>query len=239
MAGHTAAHTTGVEILEWEDPSSTPPVAPVGVTRIVRDPTSGQLFISISLSPYRLLTAAPDTVEFIPELESAVNGNSSRGAQANFDGCSYKLLRPITFNRIIINIRGITGAPDGRVLLYQRLGGLGGSPASLIATCDFLPIVANTNLVVTPTEGTVTLETGIFYALFGIQGADSFTYSTYATPAQRLLTSDVDTDTHPALFTTTVAASTAPATIDPREGSPDGVTASAVDIALALRMKSA
>lgn len=62
MAVHVQTQTTGdIEILEWEDVSGAfpPPVAPAGKTRVVRDLTTGRLFISRNTLPYVLLPDLP------------------------------------------------------------------------------------------------------------------------------------------------------------------------------------
>lgn len=64
-----------IEILEWENPSAPPPpVAPVGKTRVVRDPVTGCLLISISTSPYFFLTCG----EILFPVDTIVAASPSR-----------------------------------------------------------------------------------------------------------------------------------------------------------------
>lgn len=172
--------------------------------------------------------------------EARVTGNATRLAQVNFDGCSLFLRRSITFNRIVFRTTATTGGTIA-LLIYQLAGstagdggGQGGATAaSLVATVTAFTPAAGGNNAATPSEGTVTLQAGLIYVLFGRDSAaNNTTFRTYTTQSVDLLTANIDTDTHPCAFTTTIAANTTPATFDPRTP-----TATSSDVVLPLWLK--
>jgi hypothetical protein len=88
-------------------------------------------------------------------------------------------------------------------------------------------------------EGTVTIQPGILYALFGRTNATAATMRTHATQNYDLLTSNVDNNTHPTMFTTTLAANTLPATFNPLPvGGGGQATAAIVDVCPVLRLRT-
>lgn len=180
---------------------------------------------------------ATETADYIPLPESHVTGNATRVANTTFDGASYIIRRPVSFNRIVFRATGQSGAPTARILIYQTASG-GSGVASLKATCATFAIAAPGNFACTPSEGTVTLTGGLIYVLFGRDSAaGSWTARTSTTQSTDLLNGNMDVDTHPTSFTTTIAANTSPATFDPRESPTGSATGTSSDVTLVVRLK--
>jgi hypothetical protein len=88
-------------------------------------------------------------------------------------------------------------------------------------------------------EGTVTFEAGLVYALYGIAVATtgSATMRVYTTDTCDLLTQNVDVNTHPTNFTTTILTSVLPATFNPLPA-PGEAVASNVNLTPVLRLRA-
>lgn len=182
-------------------------------------------------------TGGPTHTDILPTAQARVGANSTRIAQTTYDGASYNLLDRISFNRFIFRITGLTGTPSLNILIYQAEGGVGSNTTNLIATCQINPVGIG-NQIVTPNEGTVHLEQGVFFVLMGRSSvSDSATFRTFAVNTNDLLNDNVDTDTYPVAFTTNIAASTTPSTFNPLM-SGGSVTATVSDVALICRMKT-
>jgi hypothetical protein len=182
---------------------------------------------------------APETIEFFPEPETRATGNSTRVAQTVFNGASFRLDRPVTFNRILLRVTAYTAPGSIRVLFYQKPQGLGANatPANLVATVAGFDPGGTGNFLVTPAEGTVTLAAGVYYVLFGRDSAaGSVTLRTYTVLTLDLSNANVDAATHVTNFTTTIAANTSPATFDPRPVATGAATPSVLDLSLDHRL---
>ena len=177
-----------------------------------------------------------EAADYLPRPEGPTVAASTRIGQANFDGASYVIMRPVTFNRIIFRTTARTGSPTARLLIYQATDGKSGV-ANLVATCTAIAIgTGAAAYTVAPSQGSVTLKRGLIYVLWGRDSvADSFTARTYGTQNYDLITSNVETGTHPTMFTTAIAANTSPATFNPLTGA---TAAGAVDTALVVRLKT-
>lgn len=166
--------------------------------------------------------------------EGRVGAGSQRIAQTTFDGASFFLEKPVTFNRIIFRITAKSGSPTVAILIYQSTGG-GSGTANRKATCTTVAIGAAGNFAATPIEGTVSLEPGWCFALFGRDSVGgSATFQTYTVQIINLLTGNVDSATHPTSFITTIAANTTPAIFDPLGVA---VSASSSDVVPVIRIK--
>lgn len=178
-----------------------------------------------------------ETVEIIPKPEGQVTTNSTRVANTTFDGASYTLSRPMTFNRLIFRCTGQSGTPTARILIYQAPYGKSGT-ADLKGTIASLSIPSSNNYEATMSEGIVTLDAGIFYVLYGRDsGAGSITFRTYATQATDLFTGNVENTTHPTSFTTSISTSSSPSTFNPLPtGGGGSATAVSADVVLAVRL---
>lgn len=156
-----------------------------------------------------------------------VNGNATRGTNTTYDGGMFYAKNPISFNRVAIRLTGVTGDgatyPIFRVLIFQASGGIcDTSAASLIATCSVIPNGAG-EYEMTPSEGTVNLEKGYYFVLFGKDNVagGSCTAQVYGTQAVSLLnTNGIGGGVYAAsAFTTSEAVdSTPPAVLDPTIG---------------------
>jgi hypothetical protein len=180
-----------------------------------------------------------ETDEYIPQPEAQVTTNSTRVAQTTYDGASFALARRVTFNRLILRLTAVTGTPTLSVLIYQAAqGGSGAGATSRVATCSLSPVATGT-FTLTPAEGTVTLLPGLVFVLIGrSSAAGSATFRTYTVQTDDLLNANVDVNTHPVSFTTTISATTNPATFDPRATPTGQATPSALDTALLFRLRN-
>lgn len=170
---------------------------------------------------------------FLPP-ELGTGANATRVAQTVYEGASFLVPKRVSFNRAIVRITAITGVPAANLLLYQGTGGRIAAAIPLVATCAFAPAVGN--MLLTPAEGTVVLEPGVCFALFGRSsgGGTSATFRTYTLPSPDLLTANVQASTHPLAFVTVIAATTTPATIAPFVD----LTPTAVNVVPALRVRT-
>lgn len=195
------------------------------------------IFVPMVSSPSSLIPLSiglvADDVEFVPQPVGPTTSNSTRIAQATYDGAAFFLARPVTFNRVIFRLTAVGVAGNAKILIYQASQGVGGNTASLKATIN-LAVAASGEFVATPSEGTVTLSQGRIYILFS-KDTGTFTYQTRTVQALNLFTAVVDNNTACTSFTTVLAGNTNPATFDPK---PTGdATASALDVVLVVRFK--
>lgn len=178
-----------------------------------------------------------DDVEFLPEPETRVGGNATRIGQTTFEGGSYKLLRPVNFNRIIIRLTAFTDPGTLAFLIYQRMKGQGGAPANRVATVTGFNPGGTGTFLLTPAEGLVTLVSGVFYILYGRDSASgSFTMRTYTVLALDLSNVNVQADSHVTNFSTTIAATATPATFDPRPVATGEATPEIADLSPIVRL---
>ncbi len=142
---------------------------------------------------------------------------STRAAQANYDGGSFWMIRPMTFNRIIWKITFKNQTPIGRIGIYQAARGLYDQSVPKIASIlSYVPAVQT--FIVAPDEGTVEIEAGLFFVLWG-KNTGNHDMRTYAANAIDLYNQSVPsvTEKYMGNFTTDLSAgSTLPASFDPR-----------------------
>jgi len=179
--------------------------------------------------------AGIERLDQIPLPEDFYGAVSTRVVQVNSDGASYVLNRAVVFNRVIA--RATLGGL-GRALswgIYQAPNG-GDGIANLIAT-DFGVSFPTGNWVMTPDPPLPkVLNAGIFYLLYNQPTGELVaTMRTYVGGTMDLTTVNVDSGTHPTVFTsTTITGDTGfPATMNPRTD----LIASTLGLAMAIRFK--
>lgn len=173
----------------------------------------------------------------VPELR--VGAQSTIADSTSLRGASFIVMREVSFNRIIARVTAGTAATTISIQIFQTSDGTSGNTATRVATIAGHAIAGGAEtLVMTPSEGTVTLKRGLCYVLFGRDsGAGSFTLRTHGVTAYDLLNQNVDTDTHPLVFTTTIAANTTPASIDVRQPATGNLTATTTDVVPVIVLK--
>lgn len=179
-----------------------------------------------------------EKVELFPEPEPRTGGNSTRPGQATLEGGSYKLLRPVDFNRIIIRVTSFSAPATLRLMLFQKPTGFGANatPATRVATVTGFSPGGTGNFQLTPSEGAVRLSEGVFYLLFGNDaGAGTVTLRTYSVLNLDLIVSNVELDTHCTNYSTAIASTTTPATFDPRPVATGEATPSTADLTPIIR----
>jgi len=208
--------------------------SPNGTPFTIAANNAGNL-LGLSVAP------APDPKDEIPIPEGRVTGSSGRVLQTTFDGASFIVRRPMSFDRILLRITGTTSPGSLRLCLYQAPDGSSGSgPLPRIATITgFVPGSAG-NFVIPLDEGTVSLLAGLVYVLYGRDSATgSATLRSYTTQNVDGLSSNVDVNVHPTSFITAIAVplapAAAPATFDPRQTPTGQAIASALDVIPVVR----
>jgi hypothetical protein len=174
-----------------------------------------------------------ERVEFFPEPEPRVGGNSTRVLQTVLEGASFKILRPVRFNRILVRVTAFVAGGTMKFLIYQRPPGWGAdaSPASRVATVSAFAPGGTGNFQMTPSEGEVRLASGVYYVLMGRDsGAGSITLRTYTITSLDLSNANVESNTHVTNYDTALLASTTPATFDPRPVATGQATPSIADV---------
>lgn len=176
--------------------------------------------------------------EIIPLPEGQVAAQTSRGLQTNYDGSSYFLRRDARMDKLLAYVvGGVVGTPSFRFLIYQGQGG-GSGIASLLASGS-ITITGTGEIVVPFDQGAVKLNEGLIYILFGLQnpgGGNAANLQVFTLGTTNLYSANVDTDTHPTQFTTTIPASTAPSSFNPLASGDAVPTAS--NVTLVARLKN-
>lgn len=170
-----------------------------------------------------------DDAEFFPQPEARATGNATRTAQTTLEGGSYLLLRPVTFNRILVRFTGFTAPGTLKFMIFQRPRGQGvpaaGTPAPRVATVSGFAPGGTGNFFMTPAEGTVRLYNGVYYVLFGRDSAaGSIIVRTYTISVLDLSNANVEAVTHVTNYSTAILATATPATFDPRPAPPGEAT---------------
>lgn len=183
---------------------------------------------------------ATETGEMILLPEARYQADGTRGDHTVLEGASFRLHKRVQFNQILVRATAQAGAPTLKVLIYQQANGLSGI-ATLKASVAAFPIPALGNYVLTPAEGTVTLEPGLCYVLFGRDSAaGTFTMRTWGNVTVDLLNANVPgapTAVHPTTFVTGFAASAAnPASINPLVSPTGDAVVSTLNTALVVRL---
>jgi hypothetical protein len=174
--------------------------------------------------------------DYIPRPEGQLAGDATQAGALTLQGAAYRLDRAVAFDRIIVRNTAVVGGGTLRFMLYQTPDG-GSGVANRVATVTAFPGVAASNLTLTPTEGEVTVKSGIVYALWGRDGGTSITLSTYTNQATNLLTQNVDINTHPTVFSTALLSSTTPATFNPRQTPTGQATGVNTDLGPIFRLR--
>jgi hypothetical protein len=168
---------------------------------------------------------ATETKEYWPVPEDIGDSKALRVMQTTFEGASLVVSRPVQFDRILFWVTNQSaggGSPTVKILLYQAPDGVSGPTATRVATVTAFPVGGTGAFLATPAEGTVTIQAGLLYLLFGRDSAGgSVTIRTFSNKAMDLLTANVNLDTHPTVYTTGISTALTPATIDTRQ-SPTG-----------------
>lgn len=173
--------------------------------------------------------------EAIPQpFQPNVQNNQSKSSETNYTGAFYWLERVVTFNRLLLNIENLpAGDAPGRVLLYQAPDGVFANSLPLVATFDFTATVTGRTAVAPVSGSLVALARGVFWLLIGSRdGANPFAFSVYDTNDFPLFNDGtVAPSDKPTQFDTNIAATTAPATFDPRlSGDADSVEGQTIPV---------
>lgn len=187
-----------------------------------------------------LLDLPTELKEIIPRPEGNVVGNSTHVTTALYDGASVLLDRPATMDRVVLRVQVWSTPGTLSMLFFQRSDGSVGdmaTPVPLVASVrGFNPLATGgVNFKVPFFEGTVTFRSGLVYVLYGRDSAaGSLTLRALATTARDLQTGNVEVDTHPTNFTTSIpvvaAPGAPPATFTPALAVAVPVVPSAADI---------
>lgn len=204
-----------------------------------RDSTTGQIK---SWETGDILLGASSSLETVSEYlvpETKVATQSTRGDQTYLVGASYIVNRNMSFNRVIVRCQTSGGVGTTiAVAIYQETDGMSGNTINKVATCTGVATAGSTNLVMTPSEGSVTLKMGLCYVVWGRDSVGgSFTMRTHTVQNYDLLVSNVDADTHPTAFTTAINATALPATIDVRQPVTGDLTPTTTDAPLVVVLK--
>jgi len=179
-------------------------------------------------------TMVMESSELLLIPEGRATSNATRTAATTYDGSAFILRRGIVFNRIRFRAVSSTGSPTVSVVIYQVPGGHGSGTARLKASAHEIAISGAANHEVTPSEGSVLLEPGLCFVLFGRDSATgNATLRTYTIQPMDLHTANVASDAHPTTFTMAFTAGSPPSTFNPATET----TASALDLALTVRLK--
>lgn len=192
------------------------------------------------------ITDPTELTELMPIPEGRTGGNGSFAAPLTLAGAAYVVNRRCLMNRLIFRVTAGGGVTSlARFLLYQAADGASRDPStnlvSLIGQVTGFNASATGNFAAAFDAGaTVDVQRGLLYVLWGRESGTAFTLRSYLTQAMDLQNANVDLDTHPSQFTTTIAANavTPAATFDPRQAPTGAATGtSASDAALAFRLK--
>jgi hypothetical protein len=176
------------------------------------------------------------TSERIIRPEFVTGGDATNITGGDLEGGSYSVGGFFSFNRLHWRIAsGATGGETIGIFIYQAPDG-GAGVANLVATMSGLDASVGGNLVATPSEGTVILVPGLCWILYGRDDADAAgpALQTYITAGLNLVNQNVPAGLHPVQLTTTILASSPPATFDPTAH-----TETMSNIALVVRMATA
>lgn len=178
---------------------------------------------------------AIEKLEAFPMPEGFYGGVSTRVVQAvASDGASYILNRSIEFNRVIARATLGGGGRAMAFAIYQAPNG-GDGIANLVALDSSASFATGNWVMSLDGSVTATLNPGIFYLLYSRSVDDTAaTMRVYSGGTMDLQTANVDSGTHPLVFTSALTIDGVyPATMNPRTD----LIASTLDLALTLRLK--
>jgi hypothetical protein len=132
--------------------------------------------------------------------------------QTTWGGATYYVNQPTSFNRMAFSEQAISAAGvDVDWAIYQASDGLVVDPWPRIATMSWTSTGAASTQVLTPTEGTISLEVGPF-VLMAIGAAATAVVEAYAILTSPPFNDTIPAGLYPAAFTTALAGA-APATL--------------------------
>ena len=177
--------------------------------------SANSIIISSSFALESAIATGSGGVMPMPEL-AALHSQTTFASLTTYVGATYLIGRTFQFNRMYVYISTkVAGTASGSFLIYQIPGGSNEGTMTLKATMTPVSISAAGILTLTPSEGMVTLESGYCAILWGRTTAVAFSPSTYqAHSAYDLLNQNIPSGLHPVVFTTNIATTTTPATID-------------------------
>lgn len=212
---NNTANTQGVSI---KAPSAL--AASYTLTLPVDDGTSGQVLTTNGAGVLSWTTSsgglAAETLDAVPVPGLGIQAaDSTRPAQASYEGGMYYLYRDVSFNRVVMRFTAYSAGAQISMHIYQSANGTATFPMTRVATITGFDPGATGNFAVPVTEGTVNLKAGIFFVLFGRPTAAGLTLQTYQTAtALSLLNTNLFAGTYPLQYTTALAATTTPATFN-------------------------
>lgn len=194
--------------------------APAGRGRWLYDDTLGAWVLSYDGLPY-VPVEHIENAQAIPQPSQVTTGaRNAATAPADFRGGLFWTERPIRFKRLSVQVDAVTAPATGRILIYQEPTGAMSNAVPLLAQFDFTPVAGRNEIWVDGAEDT-TIVRGWFWLLWGqSSGAGSFDLDVYTTNTVSLANdfATLNTGDAPTQFDTAIAASGAPATIDPTVG---------------------
>ena len=157
--------------------------------------------------------------EYVPQPEGPTNGGQfSTLATTTLSGGSFYLHHAVRFNRLHFEISAFAALADCVFLIYQDPRGQVVDDLPLVATVPFTPVGTGFESVA-PLQGTVLLQNGVFYILWGQEtGAGSLNVRCHNMAGLNLLNSNVPATVHPVNSTSALVASTRPTSVDITEG---------------------
>ena len=194
--------------------------------------------LAVQANDSRLAGSATETTEMFLRPEGVTTGNSTRVAQTTFEGGSYIVRQPVTLDRLIIRVTAQSGGGTIKILLYQTTTGIVGT-ANLVGTVTAFAPGATGNFEVSLSEGEITLKEGLLFVLWGRDSVGgSVTVRTFTTTNTDLLTGNVNVNTHPTFYSTTIATSTTPATFNPLADPTGSAVPTTSDVDIVLRVRN-
>lgn len=211
------------------------------VGQIGQTGVSGELDVEIGPGLLPGYLASIDDSEGILMPTGPLNNNTGQIVlTTNLIGGCYTTPQARLFNRIILRVTAQAGAPTMSLQIFQKISGRGGTPAVRVATVQNFAVGATGTFILTPAEGLVQLDPGIFFVLYGRDSAaGSITLRTMQNINLDLLNQNNENDLSVFTFTTTLAANAAPsASINPLPVAGGGnATPVTTDILALLRVK--
>lgn len=174
---------------------------------------------------------------WIPQPEIIADGSSLSSALAVYKGGTYWLPRRIKFNRISVPIGGLAAlaTADGIIALYQRADGKIANSLPLVTSGTFTATEppAAQNPVVSLAVPAIIVP-GLLLVMWGRTTGVAWNMTAYnqGAGAIKLLSTEVPTGTHPTAFTTAIATSAVPTSINPLAGGSDVTESSSAQSAV-------
>ena len=226
------------DVIRWSATQAAIQAGDIGM-----DTTTGHAQLFVDGATRDVAVEHPETIEMPLEPEGRVTGDSTRLAQANFDGAVYAVKHQCQFNRIGFYVTSVVGAGKLNMRVFHYPGGVIGTAMPRVATVTaFAPTGGQVNFA-TPTEGTVDLDEGAIAVLWGLESGTSVTMQTYIVQLLRMFNNNAALNAagvglHPSIFTTALGSGTTPATFNPFCTAGGGsATPTASDVVPQIRLK--